>query len=183
MSTSVGSNTSSMPVIELTVVPPSLIESAAMCEWQSMIPGETNLPAAVDDLGAGRHRHVRADRGDLAAAQDDRAVLDRASRCRQDRRAADRDDRIGGARLRLRPGRERRPGEAHEENDSRRKRRADTTVPPYGGLKAACDHDSRSPVSRRSGRNTDRTTRGCAPSSRDGSSVLDGPWPMPPKPW
>ena len=45
MSTSVGSKTSSMPVIELTVVPPSLIESAAMCEWQSMMPGETNLPA------------------------------------------------------------------------------------------------------------------------------------------
>src|SRR5438067_804750 len=39
MSTSVGSNTSSMPVIELTVVPPSLIESAAMCEWQSMMRG------------------------------------------------------------------------------------------------------------------------------------------------
>ena len=33
-----------MPVIELTVVPPSLIESAAMCEWQSMMPGDTNLP-------------------------------------------------------------------------------------------------------------------------------------------
>src|SRR5207247_1593091 len=46
MSTSVGSKTSSMPVIELTVVPPSLMESAAMCEWQSMIPGDTNLPAA-----------------------------------------------------------------------------------------------------------------------------------------
>ena len=46
MSTSVGSKTSSMPVIELTVVPPSLIESAAMCEWQSMMPGDTNLPAA-----------------------------------------------------------------------------------------------------------------------------------------
>ncbi len=44
MSTSVGLKTSSMPVIELTVVPPSLIESAAMCEWQSMMPGETNLP-------------------------------------------------------------------------------------------------------------------------------------------
>jgi hypothetical protein len=46
MSTSVGSNTSAMPVIELTVVPPSLIESAAMCEWQSMMPGDTNVPVA-----------------------------------------------------------------------------------------------------------------------------------------
>ncbi len=43
---SVGSNTSSMPVIELTVVPPSLIESAAMCECASMMPGETKRPEA-----------------------------------------------------------------------------------------------------------------------------------------
>ena len=41
---SVGSSTSSIPVIELTVVPPSLIESLAMCEWASMMPGDTNLP-------------------------------------------------------------------------------------------------------------------------------------------
>ena len=46
MLTSVGSSTSSMPVIELTVVPPSLIESAAMCEWQSMMPGDTKRPVA-----------------------------------------------------------------------------------------------------------------------------------------
>src|SRR5882672_10059589 len=46
MLTSVGSKTSSMPVIELTVVPPSLIESAAIWEWQSMMPGATNLPVA-----------------------------------------------------------------------------------------------------------------------------------------
>ena len=44
-----------MPVIELTVVPPSLIESAAICEWQSMMPGETNCPAASIDLRAGRN--------------------------------------------------------------------------------------------------------------------------------
>ena len=43
---SVGLKTSSIPVIELTVVPPSLIESAAICEWQSMMPGDTNLPVA-----------------------------------------------------------------------------------------------------------------------------------------
>ena len=41
---SVGSSTSSMPVIELTVVPPSLIESFAMCECASMMPGETKRP-------------------------------------------------------------------------------------------------------------------------------------------
>ncbi len=35
-----------MPVIELTVVPPSLIESAAMCECASMMPGDTNRPDA-----------------------------------------------------------------------------------------------------------------------------------------
>lgn len=33
-----------MPVIELTVVPPSLIASLAMCECASMIPGDTNRP-------------------------------------------------------------------------------------------------------------------------------------------
>ena len=43
---SVGSSTSSMPVIELTVVPPSLIASLAMCECASMMPGETNCPVA-----------------------------------------------------------------------------------------------------------------------------------------
>jgi hypothetical protein len=35
-----------MPVIELTVMPPSLIESAAMCECASMMPGDTNRPVA-----------------------------------------------------------------------------------------------------------------------------------------
>ena len=43
---SVGSSTSSMPVIELTVVPPSLIESAATCECASMMPGVTKRPLA-----------------------------------------------------------------------------------------------------------------------------------------
>ena len=41
---SVGSRTSSIPVIELTVVPPSLIASLAMCECASMMPGDTNWP-------------------------------------------------------------------------------------------------------------------------------------------
>ena len=41
---SVGSSTSSIPVMELTVVPPSLIASLAMCECASMMPGEMNRP-------------------------------------------------------------------------------------------------------------------------------------------
>ena len=45
-----------MPVIELTVVPPSLIASLAMCEWQSMMPGRDELAGGVDDLGAGGDR-------------------------------------------------------------------------------------------------------------------------------
>jgi hypothetical protein len=46
MLTSVGSRTSSIPVIELTDTLPSLMASLAMCEWASMMPGETNLPVA-----------------------------------------------------------------------------------------------------------------------------------------
>ena len=57
-----------MPVIELTDVLPSLMASLAMCECASMMPGETNLPVRVVDVGAGGNRHVRADRGDLAVA-------------------------------------------------------------------------------------------------------------------
>jgi hypothetical protein len=43
---SVGSSTSPIPVIELTVVAPSLMASLAICECASMMPGDTNLPAA-----------------------------------------------------------------------------------------------------------------------------------------
>ena len=49
-----GFSTSPMPVIELTAVAPSLIASFAMCECASMMPGDTNLPVAVDDLRARR---------------------------------------------------------------------------------------------------------------------------------
>ena len=86
-----------MPVIELTVVPPSLMASLAMCEWQSMRPGETNLPVTSIDLGVGRDGHVRADRGDLAVAKEDGAVGDRAAGDRQDRAAAERDEAAGRA--------------------------------------------------------------------------------------
>ena len=94
MLTSVGSSTSSMPVIELTVVPPSLIESAAMCECASMMPGVTKRPfASTTSAPAGMSVPGSADGGDLAVAQDDHAVLNRAARDGQDRAAANRDHR------------------------------------------------------------------------------------------
>ena len=78
-----------MPVIELTVVPPSLIESAAMCECASMMPGETNRPAASTmSAPCGNRRVGAADGGDLAVAQDDGPVLNRAARDGQHRAAA-----------------------------------------------------------------------------------------------
>ena len=76
MSMSVGFSTSSMPVIELTVVAPSLIESAAMWTCASMMPGVTNLPLRLDDLRAAGACEVGADRVDLAVAKQDRAVLE-----------------------------------------------------------------------------------------------------------
>ena len=89
MSMSSGSSTSSTPTIDVTDTLPSLTPpSTAMCEWQSMMPGMTNLPAAsitVAPLGHGRRC---ADRGDLAVADEDRALVDRAVRDGQDRRVA-----------------------------------------------------------------------------------------------
>ena len=99
MSTSVGEKTSSIPVIELTVVPPSLIESAAMCEWQSMMPGEMNLPAASTTSAPAGIGDVRADCRHLAVAQDDRSVLDRPLGDGENRAALDGDHR-GWSRLR-----------------------------------------------------------------------------------
>src|SRR2546429_3345661 len=46
MSMSSGSRTSSMFTMEETETLPSLMASAAMCEWQSIIPGITNCPEA-----------------------------------------------------------------------------------------------------------------------------------------
>ena len=91
-----------MPTIELTDVAPSLIASFAMCECASMMPGETNLPVpSTTSAPAGICTFV-ADRGDLAVAHDDGAVLDRAARDGHDRRVANRDDgRRGRPRLRL----------------------------------------------------------------------------------
>ena len=87
---SVGSSTSCMPVIELTVVPPSLIESLAMCEWQSMMPGRDELPGHVHDVGAGRDVDVGAHCRDLPVAEEDGAVLDGAPRHGHDRAALER---------------------------------------------------------------------------------------------
>src|ERR1700722_12861388 len=44
MAISSGFRTSSMPTMADTETLPSLILSAAMCEWQSIMPGITNLP-------------------------------------------------------------------------------------------------------------------------------------------
>src|ERR1700731_3384642 len=44
MEMSSGFKTSSMPTMADTETLPSLILSAAMCEWQSIMPGITNLP-------------------------------------------------------------------------------------------------------------------------------------------
>ena len=95
MLTSVGSSTSSMPVIELTVVPPSLIASLAMCECASMMPGDTNWPVVSMISAPAGHRDVRADGGDLAVPQQHRAVWNRAVGDGQDRAASERDEPPG----------------------------------------------------------------------------------------
>ena len=88
----VGSSTSAMPTIELTVVPPSLIASFAMCEWQSMIPGVMYLPVTSITCAPAGNRHVGADGGDLAVADQDRRVRQDAFRDGVNRPAAQRDD-------------------------------------------------------------------------------------------
>ena len=88
-----------MPVIDDTVVPPSLIESAAMCECASMMPGD-ELAGCIDDLRAGGDVGRRADGGNLAVAQDDRPVRDRSLRHGQDRGAFDGDHARRAARRR-----------------------------------------------------------------------------------
>ena len=98
MSMSVGSSTSSMPVIELTVDGALVDRVGGDVECASMMPGRDELAGRVDDLRARRHRDVGADRGDLAVAEDDRAVLDGAARDRHHRSAADGD---GAAARRL----------------------------------------------------------------------------------
>ena len=80
--------------MELTVVPPSLMESLPMCEWQSIRPGETNRPGHVNDLGIGRDGDVRADRGNLAVAKKDGAVRDRPLRDRENGSASQCHDAI-----------------------------------------------------------------------------------------
>ena len=120
-----------MPVIELTVVPPSLMSSLAMCEWQSMMPGETNLPVTSMTSAPRGIGDVRADRGDLAVAQHDRAVRDGAVRDRQDRRAAKRDDAGGSGRRLARQPRDR--DRQHRDERSNEKR-------PPGQIAAGHDY-------------------------------------------
>ena len=82
-----------MPVIELTAVAPSLIASLRDVRVRVDDARRHELAGAVDDLRAGRNLHVGADRGDLAVAQHDRAVVDGAAAGDgDDRRIANRDD-------------------------------------------------------------------------------------------
>ena len=100
MDRSAGLSTSPMPVIELTAVAPSLMASLAMCECASMMPGDTNLPVPSTTCASGRDLDVRPDRRNLAVAQDDGAVLNRAAGGGDDGRVPDRDH----AWRRRRPG-------------------------------------------------------------------------------
>ncbi len=88
-------------VIELTVVPPSLIESMAMCECSSTMPGRDELAGRVDDLGAGGDFEIRADGRDPAVADNHGSVRNRAARHREHGSALD-DQRRGGRLRRLR---------------------------------------------------------------------------------
>ena len=69
-----------MPVMELTVVPPSLIASFAMCECASMMPGDTNCPVVSITSAPDGIVDVRADSCNLAVAENDGAVRDGALR-------------------------------------------------------------------------------------------------------
>ena len=88
-----------MPVIELTVVPPSLIDVVRDVRVAVDDARRDELAGDVDHLGAGRDRHVGADGGDLAVAQHDRPVLDGAAGHGENRPASQGDD--AGPRLRL----------------------------------------------------------------------------------
>ena len=84
-----------MPTMEETETVPSLMASAMMCEWQSMMPGITYLPAPSINLRARRGQHLFADCGDLAVLQQngafhrpvgdgqDGGVLDQNRQCRR----------------------------------------------------------------------------------------------------
>jgi hypothetical protein len=53
---------------------PSLMPSAAMCEWQSMMPGITNCPPASMILASGGMHHLFAHFRDFSVANQDRSV-------------------------------------------------------------------------------------------------------------
>ena len=92
-----------MPVIELTVVPPSLMDSAAMWECASIIPGVTKRPlASMISASAGTFGAWTADRGNPAVAQHDGSVLDRAAR-HSEHRASTNGDHCGPRGLCERP--------------------------------------------------------------------------------
>ena len=65
---SLGSSTSSMPVIELTDVAAFVDRVVGDVRVRVDDARRDELAGAVEDVGAGGNRHVRADRGDLAVA-------------------------------------------------------------------------------------------------------------------
>ena len=93
-----------------------------MCEWQSMIPGVTNLPAASMTRRR-RDGDVRADRGDLAVAKKDGAVRNRPLRDREDGSASQCHDAIRTSALASeRRTCERQHGEARRNDEGPRAR-------------------------------------------------------------
>ena len=98
MSMSSGFRTSAIFAMDETETLPSFtLPSMAMCEWQSMMPGMTNWPAAsitCASFGALMElRHL----GNFAILNKDGAVLDGAVRNGEDRGVLNQDDRRGAA--------------------------------------------------------------------------------------
>ena len=89
---SVGSMTSSIPVIELTVVPPSLMASLAMCECASMMPGDTNCPVVSMTSAPAGTGTLAPTAAILPSRRIDGAVRNRAPRDGEHRAAAKCDD-------------------------------------------------------------------------------------------
>src|SRR6266446_365570 len=92
MSMSSGFRISAMFTMEETETLPSLILSAAMCEWQSIMPGMTNCPAASI---------TGESLGNFAILYKDGAVLNRSVRNSENGGVFNHDD---GGRVRRRGG-------------------------------------------------------------------------------
>ena len=122
-------STSSIRTIAVIDSVPSLIASVAVCECASMMPGVTYLPVPSMTFAPGGHGDVGADRGDLAVADEDRAVLIVAVRRRHDGRVGDRDEPPGG-RDRQRNGRRSSAGATTRRGPVRRSRPCSVSAEP-----------------------------------------------------